>query len=57
MSDDYADNTSTTGYLAVGGSTTGNLEVRDDRDWFAIDLEAGAQYQFNLNGNTTGGYL
>ena len=50
--DDYADNTSTTGYLAVGGSTTGNLEVRGDRDWFAIDLQAGAQYRFNLNGNT-----
>lgn len=52
MSDDYADNTSTTGYLAVEGSTTGRLEVRGDRDWFAIDLEDGAQYRFNLNGNT-----
>ena len=50
--DDYANNTTTTGRLNVGGSITGNLETRGDRDWFRVELQAGTEYQFNLNGNT-----
>ena len=36
----------------MGGSITGNLETRGDRDWFRVELQAGNEYQFNLNGNT-----
>jgi Cadherin-like/Bacterial cadherin-like domain/Bacterial pre-peptidase C-terminal domain/RTX calcium-binding nonapeptide repeat (4 copies) len=40
------------GNLAVGGSTTGNLETPGDRDWFAVTLVAGTSYTFRQNGGT-----
>lgn len=55
MADDYAGNTSTLGRLASGNSLTGSIEVAYDRDWFAITLNAGAQYTFRLDGAATGG--
>jgi Ca2+-binding RTX toxin-like protein len=54
MSDDYAGNTSTTGVVTAGGSTTGNLETFGDADWFAITLTAGQTYTFDLEGAATG---
>ena len=54
MADDYAASTATTGSVAVGGSTTGNIETTGDADWFAITLTAGATYQFDLQGSATG---
>ncbi|WP_395702720.1 pre-peptidase C-terminal domain-containing protein [Aquabacterium sp.] len=50
-SDDYAGNTGTTGRLAVGGSTSGNVESANDSDWFAVTLSAGQRYEFRLNGS------
>ncbi|AFZ43226.1 peptidase S8 and S53 subtilisin kexin sedolisin [Halothece sp. PCC 7418] len=50
--DDYAGNTNTTGTLTIGKTQQGNLETIGDRDWFAIELEAGATYQFDLNGDS-----
>ncbi|MCP9914235.1 pre-peptidase C-terminal domain-containing protein, partial [Cyanobium sp. BA20m-14] len=50
--DDFTANTSTTGSIAVGGSSTGVVNFNADRDWFRIDLAAGQTYRFNLNGNT-----
>ena len=41
MSDDCRQDTSTTGYVAVGGTATGEIETSGDRDWFAVDLLAG----------------
>ena len=41
MPDDYSSTTQTTGAVAVGGSATGEIETRSDRDWFAVTLEAG----------------
>jgi len=50
--DDFADNTGTTGFVeAVSGTSTGNLEVAGDRDWFRVDLQAGASYDLAVNGD------
>ena len=54
-SDDYAANRSTTGTVMVGGSATGSIEPAGDRDWFAVELEAGKRYRIDLEGSPTGG--
>ena len=54
VSDDYAAGTGTTGAVAVGGSATGRINYADDRDWFAVELEAGKSYQIDMRGSTTG---
>ena len=51
--DDYAADTGTTGRLEVGGSTTGT-HYPGDRDWFAVDLQAGKHYEFEQKGALTG---
>ena len=38
----------------MGGSVTGNIEIGDDQDWFAVDLEGGKRYQIDLEGVPTG---
>ena len=52
--DDYATGTGTTGAVAVGGSVTGDIEFENDRDWFAVALEAGSTYRIDLKGEWTG---
>lgn len=54
MADDYAASTATTGTVAIGGSTTGNIETTGDADWFKVTLTAGETYQFKLEGSDTG---
>ena len=54
VSDDYAAGAGTTGAVAVGGSATGRINYADDRDWFAVQLEAGKSYQIDMRGSTTG---
>ena len=49
--DDFASTTGTTGAVAVGGSTTGEIERSFDRDWFAVELEANTTYQIDLEGS------
>jgi hypothetical protein len=49
--DDRAADASTTGRVAVGGSTSGTVETARDVDWFAVTLEAGIHYRFRLEGN------
>ena len=49
--DDYTDGTGTAGRVEVGGSATGEIEFLDDRDWFAVTLEAGRTYRFDMNGS------
>ena len=52
--DDYAADASTTGTLAVGGSATGTVEGHGDAgDWFAVTLEAGRGYRFDVEGADT----
>lgn len=48
MPDDFANNTSTSGSIASGGTVTGTLEVGSDQDWFATQLTAGLLYQFDV---------
>ena len=53
--DDFAAYSATTGMVVVGGSATGNVEYDGDTDWFAVTLEAGKLYRFDLEGSGTGG--
>lgn len=46
--DDYRDNATTTGVLAVGGTKNGVTEVADDNDWFKVTLETDKAYSFDL---------
>ena len=39
--------------VTVGGSARGRIETADDRDWFAVELEAGTEYRFDLDGRTS----
>ena len=54
--DDFADDTSTTGRVSVGGSIRGKIGLRldgvrmDDRDWFRAELEVGKPYRINVAG-------
>ncbi|MYI70214.1 MAG: hypothetical protein F4103_16245, partial [Boseongicola sp. SB0673_bin_14] len=52
--DDFADDTSTSGTADVGGSATGEIQYEGDEDWFAVTLEAGKTYRFDLKGAPTG---
>ena len=54
LADDFLSTTSTTGAIAVGGSSFGNIEVAGDTDWFRITLTAGKTYRFDLEGSATG---
>ena len=52
--DDFSAGTDTTGAVDVGGSVSGHLELWHDRDWFAVELEAGRFYSIALKGSWTG---
>lgn len=54
MVDDYLDNAETTGTLVADAPTVGDVERPGDRDWFAVHLEAGAEYVFTLEGAEEG---
>ena len=51
-SDDYPTGANTT--LEIGSSTVGNLEMNSDTDSFAVSLEAGKTYVFELEGDEVG---
>ena len=51
--DDFRSDTDTTGTVTVGGSATGEIDYSGDRDWFAVELEAGKTYRFDLKGWST----
>ena len=45
VTDDYADNLTTTGFIAAGGSPLrGTLEVAGDEDWLRAELDASRTY-------------
>lgn len=50
---DVADDATTTGGVGVGGSVTGEIDVPEDVDWYAIALTAGQTYRINLKGAAT----
>ena len=51
--DDFAAGTGTNGAVEVGESVTGDIEVSGDRDWFAVELDAGSTYRIDLEGSRT----
>ena len=51
--EDFSANNSTDGRVAVGDSVTGNI-TQHDKDWFAVKLETGGEYRFDLKGSPTG---
>ena len=51
---DLPNDNSTPGRVAVGGSATGAIGTAGDQDRFAVDLEAGRTYQFDLAGSPGG---
>jgi hypothetical protein len=53
-SDTHAAGTSTTGRATVGQSVQGDLDWYWDRDWFAVNLEAGTKYRIDLEGQQSG---
>ncbi len=52
--DDFAASKSTSGSVALGGDAVGNIESAGDRDWFAVSLQAGGRYVFELRGAAVG---
>ena len=54
MSDDFTQDTLTTGVVSVGAGATGVIETRGDIDWFEVTLQAGRTYRFDLEGSPTG---
>ena len=52
--DDFAGSLTDTGVpfgvVAAGGAATGEIEVAGDRDWFRVQLAAGARYVVDLSG-------
>lgn len=52
--DDYPASIATTGIVAIGGSTNGNIERSGDADWFKVTLVSGKTYRFDLEGSDTG---
>src|SRR4029079_429495 len=51
--DDHGVTAATAGSVSVGGSTSGNIEVALDQDWYGVSLVAGTTYQIDLEGTPT----
>ena len=51
--DVVVDNPTTTATIALGGSTTVNLNGLGDHDWYAVTLTAGTRYVFETSGAGT----
>ena len=47
-SDDFLGSVLTSGRVNIESSATGIVDFGGDRDWFAVVLQAGKQYKFNL---------
>ena len=50
---DFAADATTAGSVVVGESVTGNVDRTGDKDWFAVELEAGTTYRIDLEGSPT----
>jgi hypothetical protein len=55
MADDFVATTATKGVVPVGQFVGGNLEVNNDKDWFAVSLQAGKTYNLDVSGSASGG--
>jgi Ca2+-binding RTX toxin-like protein/subtilisin-like proprotein convertase family protein len=54
-SDDAGDTVATARLVQTGDNNDGNLLIRGDEDWFAVDLQAGSRYVAIMKGKATGG--
>ena len=52
-SSDIPADPTTTATIAVGDTISGQVETPGDRDWFAVELEAGHTYTIDLRGSRT----
>ena len=55
-SSDLAADTTTTCVLDAGGSVRGETGTAGDVDWYRVALQAGATYQVDMRGKSTGGW-
>ena len=55
--DDFPDDTTTTGTVQIDGSVTGNIETPGDRDWFRTTMETGKEYRIDQNTKRTAAHL
>ena len=53
---DLPADTGTACVLDVGGSVRGETGAAGDVDWYRVGLQAGAAYQFDMRGKSTGGW-
>ena len=53
VDDDYRNNVSTTGAVAVGSTTSGSWNVAGDHDWLKLSLEANTLYAIKLTGGSS----
>lgn len=51
---DLAGNSSTFGYLTASGTVYGNIDSKQDADWYFMEMQAGVKYTVTLNSLTTG---
>lgn len=51
--DDFEAGTGTAGAVQAGSSAMGEIEIAHDRDWFAVEFEAGMTYRIDLEGTRT----
>ena len=54
IDDDFEAGIGTSGEVDVDGSVRGEIESQGDRDWFAVELDAGKIYRVDLKGSRTG---
>ena len=47
---DLPRNTTTTGFVTIGGTVSGNVGEGGDFDWYGVELTEGAYYKFSLHG-------
>jgi|GEM_PF-2013071 len=53
--DDFSASPALAGTVDVNGFAAGTVRGGRDRDWFAVDLQAGRSYRVDLEGNRTSG--
>ena len=51
---DQTEDVNTNGHIVVGGYVQGEVDFSGDKDWFAVDLQAGHAYEFDLRGGEGG---
>ena len=54
LPDDFSDDFSTVGTLTLDSSVRGEINYKDDKDWFKISFDEGKTYEINMEGAGTG---